>query len=101
MAQVLVTKEVLDSLAKELADTAKTLADCAAEVESLFPEEKGFSLDQAPPMNDAMPALAEFTADVQAAIRAAWHSHTFGPSSKARRTKRYRAKREEQSEEES
>ncbi len=98
MAQVLVTKEVLDSLAKELADTAKTLTDCAMEIEVLFPEEKGFSLDQAPPMNDAMPALAEFVADVQAEIKAAGHAQKFGPSSKARRTKRYRAKREEQSE---
>jgi len=94
MSQVLVTKEVLDSLAKELADTAKTLADCAAEIEPLFPDAKGFSLDQAPPMNDAMPALAEFAADVEAEIKAARHAQRFGPSSKARRTKRYRAKRE-------
>lgn len=94
MAQVPATKEVLDSMAKELADTARVLADCATEIEPLFPEEKGFTLDQGPPLKDAMPAIAEFVADVQAEIKAARHAKHFGVSAKARRSKRYRAKRD-------
>jgi hypothetical protein len=82
MAKVIVTKELLESLGKELADGAKILAECAPDVEALFPEEKSFPMLQAPPINDAFPAISEFVAKVQTEVKLARQAKILGPASK-------------------
>jgi hypothetical protein len=71
MAKVLITKQVLETLSAELAEYSRQLKDCAEAIDTVFPEEKGISLLQAPPVNDAFPAVAEFTAEVLAEVKAA------------------------------
>ena len=83
VAEIQVTKEVLETTAGTLKEQAEILQGAAEQIEDVFPE--GFTIEKGPPVNDSLPALIEFTQIVHARVKVAHAERMFGPSAKSKR----------------
>jgi len=83
MAEIQVTKEVLETTAGTLEEQAELLRSVAARIDGVFPE--GFLIEKGPPVNDSLPAIIEFTQIVHARVQIAHAERMFGKSAKTKR----------------
>ncbi|MFA5056552.1 MAG: hypothetical protein WC485_00430 [Opitutaceae bacterium] len=87
MADVHVTKGLLNHTASVLTESLKAIQEAESEIQALF-EDGSFWLKKGPPVDDALPTLIDFAALVQARVKVAQTERLFGRSEKSKRNER-------------